>query len=246
MSSENAAYNESLDAAVAGDLNAVKKFFDLPLIEEETEVDRNHAKNVILNEAIKNGRDDIVDFAIDAGVTIIGGHLLEEALQAARENGYAVIVSELRENMVLQSTTSAAMGEDPLFVVAAQYGHMAILTTMTEDKSLDLEQSGKSGYTALAMASLGNHVEATRLLLDRGANVNARNIFGNTPVMDTSSLECTQLLVEHGAKLRLKNHFGETARDKAKDRGYRAQAHYLKTAPTAAIAISRFIKKFRP
>ena len=138
------------------------------------------------------------------------------------------------------------MGEDPLFVVAAQYGHMAILTTMTEDKSLDLEQSGKSGYTALAMASLGNHVEATRLLLDRGANVNARNIFGNTPVMDTSSLECTQLLVEHGAKLRLKNHFGETARDKAKDRGYRAQAHYLKTAPTAAIAISRFIKKFRP
>ena len=246
MSSENDLYNQLFDAAVAGDLNAVKKFFDLPLIEEETEVDRNHAKNIILDAAIKNGRDDIVNFSMDAGVTIIGGHLLEEALQAARENGYDAIVSQMRTQMVLQSATSAAMGEDPLFVIAGKFGYMMILTTMLEDKNLDLEQSGQGGYTALAEAVSCNHVEATRLLLDHGANVNARNILGETPVMNTSSMECTQLLVEQGAKLRLKNIFGETARDKAKNRGHKEQAHYLQKAPTAAIAISRFIKKLRP
>lgn len=55
-------------------------------------------------------------------------------------------------------------------------------------------------------------------LLDEGANVNARDSCGNTPLHNSHEKEVTQILLDAGANPFIKNDYGMTARDFAYDK----------------------------
>lgn len=55
------------------------------------------------------------------------------------------------------------------------------------------------GRTALATVVFKDHVEAARLLLERGANPNLKSEDGLTPLMQAKSGEMVKLLAEHRA-----------------------------------------------
>ena len=57
-----------------------------------------------------------------------------------------------------------------------------------------------------------------RYLLDKGANVNARDSFGETPLHNSHDKEVTQILLDAGANPFIKNNFGKTARDCGHDK----------------------------
>ena len=57
------------------------------------------------------------------------------------------------------------------------------------------------GITPLHTAARGWDIQAVRLLLGYGADVNVRNKDGQTPSQVAVQQEITDLLLEHGAKL---------------------------------------------
>ena len=88
-------------------------------------------------------------------------------------------------------------------IAAAAAGDLAA-TTRLLDKWGDniIESRDAEGRTALHQASAGGHTEEARLLLDRGADVNARTNNGFTPLHFASilgSLAVVELLLDRGA-----------------------------------------------
>jgi len=69
----------------------------------------------------------------------------------------------------------------------------------------------------LINASENNNLALAKLLLKMGADVNAKDKYGNTPLIkavlrfDSQSFELIKLLLEHGADVNAKNEYKETA-----------------------------------
>lgn len=77
-------------------------------------------------------------------------------------------------------------------------------------------------YTALHAAACEGHAECCRLLLEHGANPNARNFVGMTPLYVAAlegAADCCEVLLEHGADVNAKDDDGETALDLATENG---------------------------
>ncbi|QSE99224.1 ankyrin repeat domain-containing protein [Fulvivirga lutea] len=70
------------------------------------------------------------------------------------------------------------------------------------------------GFTPLILATYFDDVDAAKILLESGANINAQDASGNTALMGVcfkGSEKIVNLLLDHGADTSLKNHQGDTA-----------------------------------
>src|ERR1043166_5243080 len=66
------------------------------------------------------------------------------------------------------------------------------------------------GLTPLMYAAYAGSADAMRLLIDKGAHVNAQNAFGSTALMwSVTDLKKVRLLTEHGADVRSEEHTSE-------------------------------------
>ncbi len=63
-----------------------------------------------------------------------------------------------------------------------------------------------------------------------GADVNARNKNGETPIFTTVDVDAIPLFIHHGADLSIRNNKGETVFDAAKDEGPQRQEVLNKAA----------------
>ena len=84
--------------------------------------------------------------------------------------------------------------------------------------------------TALFPAARYNRTDVIRLLLQKGADVNKRDRFGDTPVhyaaMDNST-EAIAMLIEHGASINITNNRGDKPIDTARRYGKEAAVRML-------------------
>lgn len=75
----------------------------------------------------------------------------------------------------------------------------------------DIEERDDFGYTPLLQSCESQHWNVARLLIEKGAHVNAANHSGETPLILASSDAATvNLLLEHGAKAYCVSHDGTT------------------------------------
>ena len=85
---------------------------------------------------------------------------------------------------------------------AARLGDLARVRTLL-DAGTRADNEGRHGVTALMQAAGGGHLEVARLLIERGANVNARERFFSSSVLATAARskkpELVRLLLEKGA-----------------------------------------------
>lgn len=79
-------------------------------------------------------------------------------------------------------------------------------------------QSGRTPLVACIMSRHRESLRMAKLLLDKGADVNAQDEKGNTPLMAAAAInnaELCRLLLDKGAVVTLANKYGETALDVA-------------------------------
>ena len=79
----------------------------------------------------------------------------------------------------------------------------------------------RDGYTLLIRASLYGQVDAVKLLLEYGANMDIQNNDGNTAIMlasEAGNNDVVKLLLKNGADVSIKNNEGEDILDFAKNK----------------------------
>lgn len=83
-----------------------------------------------------------------------------------------------------------------------------------------IEQKGIFGNTPLIVAAGWGNVDAVRLLLDAGADINATGEDGDTALhraVAIEALDVVQMLIDRGASVEMADAYGETPRDFAED-----------------------------
>ena len=98
-------------------------------------------------------------------------------------------------------------------------GDLAAVKQALTDGADPNAKDSQSGSTMLATAALMGHTEVVALLLEHGAEVNAKSRDGSTPLHTAAFLgrvETVKLLLEKGADTTLRNNMGGTAIEGAK------------------------------
>lgn len=86
-----------------------------------------------------------------------------------------------------------------------------------------------------AALALGRNPETIRILLEAGADPNARQTGGYTAIFSAAAAnrrDLVELLVAHGAAPAILNDFGQSAADFARERGHTELADWLDSLPT--------------
>jgi ankyrin repeat protein len=102
--------------------------------------------------------------------------------------------------------------------IAAEAGHDSLVGLLLVS-GYTADEPDSDGNTALHRASLGKHVKVMLRLLKSGANPNATNVHGWTPVhmaFSLGSMEVVEVLVRHGGDLN-KRAKGKLSCDKFKE-----------------------------
>ncbi|UCG39380.1 MAG: ankyrin repeat domain-containing protein [bacterium] len=89
----------------------------------------------------------------------------------------------------------------------------------------------KAGLTPLHTAVIGGHGEAVRLLVSRGADINARDSGMNTPLHWAAlagDADLVRLLLDEGARYELSNGKGQTALDICESGGHAEAAGIIR------------------
>jgi hypothetical protein len=125
----------------------------------------------------------------------------------------------------------AADGFYPLGL-AAFFGHRAIVEFLLKNGA-DVKATARNAQkvTALHGATARRDVQIVKLLLEAGADPNARQERGFTPLHDAAangSEPLTELLLNHGARADAKTDDGKTPADMALERGHKNLAAMLK------------------
>ena len=101
-------------------------------------------------------------------------------------------------------------GETQLYFYCGK-GMTSSVVRMLEMRSIDVEarRGGKEdGWTCLMTAAWNGHLDICRLLLDKGAQVEARNKFGLTPLHNAAQqghVEIVRLLCDRGADVEVRS-----------------------------------------
>jgi ankyrin repeat protein len=95
----------------------------------------------------------------------------------------------------------------------AAMGSLMYLKYYLEYRGIDIESTNNNKQTPLICACDWGHPEAVKFLIEKGANVNARDARGRTALMyfDYDNPEITKLLINANADVNAKDHAGYTA-----------------------------------
>ena len=186
-------------AAENGHTETVRYLVGLPEVDVEHEVENVTA----LNRAVTEGHSDVVQVLIDAGARIEAKYRLGwTPMLAACYKGNLIIVKMLVEAGA--SVHSTDYTKETCLTLAAGYGHTETVRYLVGLPEVEVNEKARNKHTALHSAVSRGHPDVVQLLIDAGADIEARNNFGHSPLLVASSkgkLSIVKLLVKAGAEL---------------------------------------------
>jgi len=146
---------------------------------------------------------------------------LEDVLWIVAKSGYTREVAPLmnlskatRECKNLQRYMREVRNEDgeTQLHYYCEHGMTSSVVRMLEMKSIDVEaEGGEYGWTCLMTAARNGHLAICRLLLDKGAQLEAKGVFGYTSLHYPAiqdHVEIVSLLCDHGADVEARDVYG--------------------------------------
>ena len=207
-------------AACFGRTNTVRYLSGLPV------VDLDHGDSdyyTALHSAVAERCADVVQVLIDAGADIEAkNNEGRSPLHMASISGELTSVTKLVKAGADVRTTDAE--RDTCLILAAYFGHTETVRYLAGLPEVDLDHGDSDNYTALHIAVHEKHADVVQVLIDAGADIEARNTDGRSPLHEASrsgELASVMKLVEAGADVRttdakrdtcliLATHFGHT------------------------------------
>ena len=129
----------------------------------------------------------------------------------------------------------SADGWTPLHLAAAFGTPQAVDLLLQHGAQIDAVSKNAQRNQALhAAASIGRNPEIVRLLLGHGADPNATQVSGFTPlfsVVTANRRDLAEMLVESGARVHHRSDLDKTAADFARERGHSELADWLEAQP---------------
>lgn len=148
---------------------------------------------------------------------------LFESLEVPEGEDIEKVLADYDREEEEEAEAAAVQKSSEGFFESARTGNVEILKRELDNGAqIDLSEP-KSTLTALHFAAQEGHLDAVRLLLERGANINSKNFRSSTPLMLASRaghLEIVRLLVEKGADLEIVDGRDETALFLAAESGH--------------------------
>ena len=114
--------------------------------------------------------------------------------------------------------------------LASYYGHTETVHYLVGLKEVDVNHSGDEGFTALHWAGQKNHPEVVQVLIDAGADFEAKEEEGRSPLhkaCNSGHLDIVKLLVRSGAGVRATDNKGVTCLIGASYLGHTETVRYL-------------------
>jgi len=159
-----------------------------------------------------------------------------EDVHAAAKDGDTDEVAALLSMDNRLTRTFDADGWSPLHL-AAHYGHAEMVEILLHNNApVDLRSNNTMANTALHAALAGRQTRVAKILVDAGADVNARQHGGWTPLHSAAAngdRAAVELLLARGARPDGANDAGVTPAASARERGHAAIADLLDARATA-------------
>jgi cytohesin len=172
----------------------------------------NNSGELPINSAIQNGHVDIVKLLFEHGARY--------DISDNQQRTLAHFIPFSRSEEIFRLLVVRGVPLDKLDYLGNTPLHNAIGTDRMEAVSSLLNmhvplnvRNPRTGSTPLAIAAEFNRVEAGRLLLARGVDVELANNQGVTPLSYAASkghFSLAKLLLDHGAKVEVSDRFGQT------------------------------------
>jgi pectate lyase len=188
-------------AAYTGDLSRIQDLLDA------NSTGGDHGGLTLLHAAAAGGQSELVNYLIGKGFDIRAS-TDEDGLMPLH---YAAMGNhqDVAETLLAQGAPVDAGETTPLF--AAAWAGRKDMARYLISKGADINRGPQTAlHTAVDWWS---DMDTIELLLELGADVNAQNEVGNTPLhvaVDTWWLRVGEVLIAHGAKIELKNNKGQT------------------------------------
>ena len=127
-------------------------------------------------------------------------------------------------------------GWTPLHLAAAFGAPQTVDTLLQHGAQVDaVSENPQRNQPLHAALALGRNAEIVRLLLAHGANPNATQVGGFTPLFSAASAnrrDLADMLIENGAHALYVSDLGKTAADFARERGHAELADWLTSQPS--------------
>lgn len=209
------------------------------LLDNGAKVDapRRSCSDTTLHTASRNGDERMVRLLVERGADIGAcGPDLKTPLHLAAENDHTAIVRLLGKSVEMVNRTCT---EGTALHIAVQRGHEPTIRQL-----LDLGANPcipSRGRTTLCLAIGLKNLTATQLMLERGADVNAKDGWGSYPgvylarqgwgalhlATSWDSKAMIELLLAHGADIMMRDHHEATALHYAAECGFETAARIL-------------------
>jgi hypothetical protein len=163
-----------------------------------------------------SNRPDELQIFLDAGASKHDQEDKDRALSDAASAGNLKSVQMLiAYGANIDAETDSVGDKRSVLIFAAESGNPDVVREVLRQRPR-LEARDSRGRTAMFSSdeqgrdSIGNHVECVRLLAQAGADVNARDDSGNTPLHVTFLADVAEELLKLGADVNARNNAGET------------------------------------